>query len=147
MTTSLLIMVALTGSRDQMARFLAPGTWYVISSLLSPIGFVLRDVAADAMTVEAVSSRTAEGIAILEGGLQRMHITMQIHGRAIIGGSALVAGLGGWLAKTLSYRVMYELALLIPVISVLGVTLGQFSARRRRLRLKRSPKQRFARCR
>jgi hypothetical protein len=33
---------------------------------------------------------------------------------------------------------MYELALLIPVISVLGVTLGQFSMRRRRLRLRRS---------
>ncbi|MEX1330135.1 MAG: hypothetical protein AB1Z29_25315 [Desulfobacterales bacterium] len=139
MTASLLIMVALTGSKDSMVRFLAPGTWYVISSLLSPIGFVLQDVVADAMTVEAVPSRTEAGDPIPERELQRMHITMQTLGRiAIIGGSALVAGLGGWLAKTLSYRVMYELALLIPVISVLGVTLGQFSTRRRRLRLKRS---------
>jgi len=139
MTVSLLIMVALTGSKDQMAQFLAPGTWYVISSLLSPIGFVLQDVVADAMTVEAVPSRTEEGDPIPETELQRMHITMQTLGRiAIIGGSALVAGLGGWLAKTLSYQVMYELALFIPVISVLGVTLGQFSTRRRRLRLKRS---------
>ena len=139
MTASLLIMAALTGSKDQMARFLAPGTWYVISSLLSPIGFVLQDVVADAMTVEAVPSRTEKGDPIPETELQRMHITMQTLGRiAIIGGSALVAGLGGWLAKTLSYQVMYELALLIPVISVLGVTLGQFSTRRRRLQLKRS---------
>ena len=139
MTASLLIMVALTGFKDQMIRFLAPGTWYVISSLLSPIGFVLQDVVADAMTVEAVPSRTEAGDPIPERELQRMHITMQTLGRiAIIGGSALVAGVGGWLAKTLSYRVMYEMALLIPVISVLGVTLGQFSTRRRRLRLKRS---------
>jgi hypothetical protein len=139
MTASLLIMVALTGSKDQMAQFLAPGTWYVISSLLSPIGFVLQDVVADAMTVEAVPSHTEEGIPISERELQRMHITMQTLGRiAIIGGSALVAGVGGWLAKTLSYQVMYELALFIPVISVLGVTLGQISTRRRRLRLKRS---------
>jgi hypothetical protein len=139
MTASLLIMVALTGSKDQMARFLAPGTWYVISSLLSPIGFVLQDVVADAMTVEAVPSHTEEGAPISERDHQRMHITMQTLGRiAIIGGSALVAGVGGWLAKTLSYQVMYELALLIPVISILGVTIGQFSIRRRQLRLRRS---------
>jgi hypothetical protein len=56
MAASLLIMVGLTGSKDQMARFLAPGTWYVICSPLSPIGFVLQDVVADAMTVEAVPS-------------------------------------------------------------------------------------------
>jgi len=139
MAASLLIMVGLTGSKDQMARFLAPGTWYVISSLLSPIGFVLQDVVADAMTVEAVPSHTEEGIAIPETELKRMHITMQTLGRiAIIGGSALVAGVGGWLAKTLSYSVMYELALLIPAISVLGVTIGQFSVRLHRLRLRRS---------
>jgi hypothetical protein len=139
MAASLLIMVGLTGSKDQMARFLSPGTWYVISSLLSPIGFVLQDVVADAMTVEAVPSHTEEGIAIPEKELKRMHITMQTLGRiAIIGGSALVAGVGGWLAKSLSYRLMYELALLIPVISVLGVTLGQFNARLRLLRLRRS---------
>ena len=139
MAASLLIMVGLTGSKDQMARFLAPGTWYVISSLLSPIGFVLQDVVADAMTVEAVPSHTDQGIAIPETELKRMHITMQTLGRiAIIGGSALVAGVGGWLAKTLSYSVMYELALLIPAISVLGVIIGQFSVRLHRLRLRRS---------
>jgi hypothetical protein len=139
MMASLLIMVALTGSKDQMVRFLAPGTWYVISSLLSPIGFVLQDVVADAMTVEAVPSHTEEGVPIPERELQRMHITMQTLGRiAIIGGSALVAGVGGWLAKTLSYRVMYELALLIPIISVSGVTLGQISMQRRRVRLRRN---------
>ena len=93
MAASLLIMVGLTGSKDQMARFTEPGTWYVIASLLSPIGFVLQDVVADAMTVEAVPSHTEEGNAIPETELRRMHITMQTLGRiAIIGGSALVAG-------------------------------------------------------
>jgi hydroxymethylglutaryl-CoA lyase len=48
------------------------------------------------------------------------------------------ASVGGWLAKTLSYSVMYELALLIPAISVLGVTIGRFSVRLHRLRLRRS---------
>jgi len=35
-------------------------------------------------------------------------VTMQTLGRmAIVGGGALVAGAGGWLAKTLSYEAMY----------------------------------------
>jgi hypothetical protein len=139
MAASLLIMVGLTGYKAQMAEFLPPEIWYVVSSLVSPIGFVLQDVVADAMTVEAVPTRTADGTPVPEADLKRMHITMQTLGRiAIIGGSALVAGLGGWLAKTLSYRVMYEAALLIPVISVLGVSLGQVNMGLRRRRLQRS---------
>jgi hypothetical protein len=65
--------------------------------------------------------------------LQRMHVTMQTLGRiAIIGGSALVAGLGGWLASVLSYEIMYKWSLVIPLISVLGVTLGSWTTRHRR---------------
>jgi hypothetical protein len=134
MALSLLIMIGLTGYKAQMVRFLAPETWYVIASLLSPVGFVLQDVVADAMTVESVPSYTAEGAPIPEAEIKRMHITMQTLGRiAIIGGSAMVAGIGGWLAKTLSYRVMYKVALCIPALSVLGVTFGQITTRIRRL--------------
>jgi len=57
---------------------------------------------------------------------------MQTLGRiAIVGGSALVAGVGGWLAHTFSYERMYEIALLIPFISVSGVLLGEGMNRRR----------------
>ena len=84
------------------------------------------------MTVEAVHSHNDQGIAIAETELKSMHITMQTLGRIdIIGGRAMVDGVGGWLAKTLSYSVMYELALLIPAISVLGVTIGQNRVRLR----------------
>jgi len=138
MAVSLLIMVGLTGYRNEMARILAPETWYVIASLLSPIGFVLQDAVADAMTVEAVPTHSPQGDRIIETERNRMHITMQTLGRiAIIGGSAVVAGVGGWLANTLSYRVMYEIALLIPVISVAGVILGQINIRRRRTHMRR----------
>src|SRR5512140_3590261 len=51
MAASLLIMVGLTGCKDYMAGFLPPDVWYVISALLSPVGFVFQDVVADAMTV------------------------------------------------------------------------------------------------
>ena len=137
MALSLLIMVGLTGHTQWMASFLPVDTWYIISVLLSPVGFVLQDVVADAMTVEAVPTVDDTGTRIADDKLQRMHVTMQTLGRiAIIGGSALVAGLGGWLASILSYEIMYKWSLIIPLISVMGVTLGSWTTRRRRRQLR-----------
>jgi hypothetical protein len=139
MAAGLLIMVGLTGYREWMAGILPPEIWYVLSALISPVGFVFQDVVADAMTVEAVPRHDANGRPTPEDELRRMHTTMQTLGRiAIIGGSALVAGVGGWLAQTLSYTVMYELSLVIPAVSVLGVTLGDVRMRLRRRRYRRN---------
>ncbi|MBW2430169.1 MAG: hypothetical protein JRF56_14515, partial [Deltaproteobacteria bacterium] len=133
MTISLLIMVGLTGYTDRMDSFLKLETWYVMAALLSPVGFVLQDVVADAMTVEAVPEARADGSPIPEAQVQRMHVTIQTLGRiAIIGGSALVAGLGHWLAKTLSYVVRYWISLIIPLISVMGIVLANLTQRRRK---------------
>ena len=129
---SLLIMVGLTGKTEWMAGWLPVETWYVISVLLAPIGFVLQDVVADAMTVEAVPTHQNDETPIPEKRLQQMHVTMQTLGRiAIVGGGALVAGAGGWLAKMVSYEVMYWISLVIPVISVIGVSLGDWMQRHR----------------
>jgi hypothetical protein len=139
MAVSLLIMVGLTGYREIMEQTFRAEVWYIIATLISPVGFVVQDVVADAMTVEAVPAHDESGEAIGEEELKRMHITMQMLGRiSIIGGSALVAGLGGWLATTVSYTLMYEIALVIPVISVLGVTLGQVSVYLGKQRLRRA---------
>ena len=51
---SLLIMHGLIGHTQTMATILPVETWYVVSVILAPIGFVVQDVVADAMTVEAV---------------------------------------------------------------------------------------------
>jgi BT1 family len=133
MAASLLIMVGLTGHGDWMARMLPLDAWYVVSVLLAPIGFVLQDVVADAMTVEAVPVHREDGMPYSEAEQQRMHVTMQTLGRmAIVGGGALVAGAGGWLAKTISYEVMYWISLAIPVVSVLGVLMAAGMRRRGR---------------
>lgn len=139
MAAGLLIMVGLTGDKDFMAAIFPLETWYIVSALLSPIGFVFQDVVADAMTVDAVPRHDDSGEPIPEQDLQRMHITMQTLGRiAIIGGSALVAGMGGWLAQSLSYVVMYKASLLIPMVSVAGVILGDVNLILRRRRYRRS---------
>ena len=125
MAASLLIMVGLTGYKDWMGEMLPVNIWYIISALLAPIGFILQDVVADAMTVEAVPAFRSDGTPLLDDELKRMHVTVQTLGRvAILGGSAAVAGLGGWLAQTLSYAAMYWISLIIPFISVTGVVLG-----------------------
>lgn len=136
MGASLLIMVGLTGYRPLMEQFMGAEIWYILATLISPVGFMLQDVVADAMTVEAVPTHNEHGDPIEEKELQRMHVTMQTLGRiAIIGGSAMVAGVGGWLAQTLSYDFMYKVALVIPLISVAGVTLGSLTVRKRRTKL------------
>ena len=130
MAASLLIMVGLTGHADWMASMLPLDTWYIFAVLLAPVGYVLQDVVADAMTVEAVPARREDGTEYTEAEQQQMHVTMQTLGRmAIVGGGALVAGIGGWLAKAFSYETMYWISLAIPVLSVLGVVLAAWMRR------------------
>jgi hypothetical protein len=72
---------------------------------------------------------------------------MQTLGRiAIIGGSALVAGVGGWLATVMSYAAMYWLSLIIPAVSVLGALIGSWNARRLRITYERQGRSRAEIC-
>jgi hypothetical protein len=139
MSASLLIMVGLTGYTAWMKEILRVDTWYVIAVMLAPTGFVLQDVVADAMTVEAVPLYDDDGARIPEEKLQQMHVTMQTLGRiAIVAGGAMVAGLGGWLATVLSYTTIYMISLSIPLISILGVLLASWMRIARRDRLSRA---------
>ncbi len=147
MAGSLVIMIGLTGHKAFMASIMAPDVWYVIAVLVSPVGFVLQDVVADAMTVEAVQPYDDNGLPLPETELNRRHITMQTLGRiAIIGGSAVVAGVGGWLATTMSYYAMYKLSLIIPVVSVLGAILGTWNTRKLRIQYRRQGRSEEAIC-
>ena len=87
------IMYGLIAHTGWMTEFMAIETWYVTAALLAPTGYVVQDVVADAMTVEAVPSADAEGRPYPEAEIKAMHTTMQTLGRfAIISG--LVGGLG-----------------------------------------------------
>ena len=44
-----------------MANVLPVESWYVMSVILAPVGFVVQDVVADAMTVEAVPEYAKTG--------------------------------------------------------------------------------------
>ena len=91
-TGSLFIMLGLLSDPDAMAQVMPVEAWYVFSVLLAPVGYVVQDVVADAMTVEAVPRVDARGEAFDAATLRLMHTTMQTLGRvAIIGGGVFVS--------------------------------------------------------
>ncbi len=146
---ALLIMAGLISDRAAMAAIMPVESWYVLAALLSPVGYVLQDVVADAMTVEAVPRADEHGKPIAEEDRRAGHVTMQTLGRvAIIGGGVLVSlvnvvlfnDVGSLSAegKVAVYRQVYLLALVIPVISVLGVILAGHLQRREANRLART---------
>jgi hypothetical protein len=145
---SLLVMVALISDREAMSAVMPPEAWYVLSVLLAPIGYVIQDAVADAMTVEAVPRVDAQGRPFDPATRKLMHTTMQTLGRvAIIGGSVLVALINLYLFSGVEglpetqiaqiYRNVYLMALAIPMVSVLGVISASLIKARDKRRLLR----------
>ena len=136
-TSSLLIMFGLIAHTETMRAVMSVEAWYVISVILAPVGYVLQDVVADAMTVEAVPTNDESGRPLPASDIKEMHTTMQALGRfAVIGGSLLVALLNVVLfsdvesltddAKRSVYASIYLYALAIPCVSIAGVILAKY---------------------
>ena len=146
LTVSLGIMALLIGDRELMTSVLPAEVWYVISVLLAPIGYVVQDAVADAMTVEAVPRVDDQGRVFDDQTRKLMHTTMQTLGRvAIVGGGIAVAlvnvyvfsGTEGLPQADLIqlYKRIYLMAMGIPFVSVLGVGFAWWLSRRQQHRL------------
>jgi hypothetical protein len=129
------IMVGLVGYTDFMAGYMPVDSWYVLSSLLAPIGYVLQDVVADAMTVEAVSVVDSLGVLRPEKDVQASHQAMQTIGLAARLFGAILVGLINVLmfhdlAKLSQYQLadayvrLYEMALALPLIGIVGMAVA-----------------------
>ncbi|MBT8149369.1 MAG: hypothetical protein HKO71_07260 [Pseudomonadales bacterium] len=145
-TASLLIMYGVIAHTSTMAEFMRPEIWFVTATLLAPSGYVLQDVVADAMTVEAVPTVDENGNPHADAEIRSMHTTMQTLGRvSIISGLMFVAILNITMfegVETMTaemqvaiYADIYMMALIIPLISISGVLLGRAQLRRRALQL------------
>jgi hypothetical protein len=143
---SLGIMAALIGNREAMTAILPAEVWFIVSTLLAPVGYVIQDAVADAMTVEAVPRVNEQGQPFDERTRKIMHTTMQTLGRvAIVGGGILVALVNVYIFSGIEglpqtemirlYRQVYVMALGIPFISVLGVALAWVLRRQHQKRL------------
>ena len=109
----------------------------MISVILAPVGYVVQDVGADAMTVEAVPLTNEKGNHYKKDEMKIMHTTMQTLCRfAIIGGTVLVALVNVILFRDVEnleqadkiqlYGSIYIYALIIPLVSILGVILANY---------------------
>ena len=139
---SILIMYGIIAHTAAMAEIMKVEAWFVIATILAPTGYVVQDVVADAMTVEAVPTIDEDGNPYSDSEIKLMHTTMQTLGRvAIIGGLVAVAALNITMfsgvedmseeMKVAIYADIYLLALIIPLISIAGVILGGILLRRR----------------
>jgi hypothetical protein len=143
---SLLIMVGLLSDRAAMVAIMPAEAWFVLSALLAPVGYVVQDVVADAMTVEAVPRVDEQGRPVPPDQRKLMNITMQTLGRvALIGGLVLVASINLYFfdgvetlsetEKILIYRKIYITAMVVPLISVAGIFFAYLLKRRQIRRL------------
>ncbi len=146
-TLSILIMYGVIAHTAAMDAMLRVEVWFVIATLLAPTGYVVQDVVADAMTVEAVPTINEHGDPHPESEIKLMHTTMQTLGRfAIIAGLAAVAALNITMfsgVESMSeemkigiYSDIYLMALAIPLLSVSGVILGSIMLRYRARQLR-----------
>ncbi len=148
LAASLGIMAALIGHRETMVAVMPAEVWYVLSVLLAPVGYVIQDAVADAMTVEAVPRVNDQGQPFDEPTKKLMHTTMQTLGRvAIVGGGIIVALINVYMFTGVEglpqseiverYKQIYLMALVIPFVSVIGVALAWWLQRRHKARLMR----------
>ncbi|THI90970.1 MAG: folate/biopterin family MFS transporter [Nitrospira sp. CG24A] len=148
LAVSLGIMAALIGNRETMTAILPAEVWFVLSTLLGPIGYVVQDAVADAMTVEAVPRVDEGGQPFDQPTAKLMHTTMQTLGRvAIIGGGILVAMINVYVFTGVEglpqtevvrlYQQVYLMALVIPFVSVLGVGMAWLLRRQQKQTLLR----------
>lgn len=122
---------------ETMVQIMPANSWYVTAALLAPCGFVLQDVVADAMSVEAIPHCKADGSTFTEAESRVMHTTMQTLGRiTLIGGFSAAAALNVWLfdgaealpqaEKGALYAHVYLLALMVPLLSLTGIAVALF---------------------
>ena len=112
-----ILLIGLAGNYH-WAEFSSKDNVYIISALLTVIGFVLQDVVADTMSTEVVDRNQPKE------KVEEELAYVQILGRlAISFAGVLVAGLSGWLAQIFSYETMFKIGLIIPLISITGVSI------------------------
>lgn len=136
------ILLWIVGGDSWMVQRLPAGTWYIVAAILAPVGLMLQDVVADAMSIKAAIE--TENGAQAAVALRSSHVTMHTLSRIASFIGAIISGIfnlyifdrlesvvGG--DRTDTYLFILRTALFIPVISVGGVVLNWVLKQRIRL--------------
>ncbi|MET0868345.1 MAG: hypothetical protein ABWY35_09600, partial [Pseudorhodoplanes sp.] len=117
-------LVTLAGAAGGWLAFLPPNQLYLFGSLVIVLGTVIQDVVADAMSTEVVSRVADTGEAKPDHEIRAELGMVQVLGRLSLSVGVLsVAGLSGVLAGWWSRETVFLTGLVIPLISLIGVTM------------------------
>ncbi len=118
-TISSLLMITVVGDYAIVEDY-SKKTIYIFASVIAVVGFVMQDVVADTMTTEVVDkNQTQEQI-------NQELATIQVLARLSLGFAIFITGwIGGELADvyTDNREVIFKIALFVPLLSILGVSL------------------------
>lgn len=128
-----LALLILAGAASGRLTFASPDKLFYIASILSAIGFVVQDVAADAMTTEVVKRHADDGTPRPESEVNAELAMVQVLGRLFLAAGAIsVSLLGGYLASIWSRSGVFMAGLVVPLISVTGALLVAVDSTERR---------------
>ncbi len=118
-TISSLMMIAVVGDYAIVEDFSKKAV-YVFASVIAVVGFVMQDVVADTMTTEVIDKNQSQE------DINHELATIQVLARLSLGFAIFITGwIGGELADVFSdnRQVIFQIALFVPLLSILGVTL------------------------
>ncbi len=117
-------LLILAGAAACAVDILSANELFVTGMMLIVIGTVLQDVVADAMSTEVVERVDVRGNLRSETDVATELGMVQVLGRLSLSiGILAVAGLSGFLAEHLSRTTVFLAALIVPLISIIGVLL------------------------
>ena len=114
---STILLIGIVGEHAWLSGFPKEKV-YIFASVLGVVGFVMQDVVADTMTTEVVdTSQSAEEI-------KKELATIQVLSRLSLGLAIFLMGwLGGIAADKYGYETVFKLSLIIPILSIIGVSI------------------------
>ena len=118
-TISSLMMIAVVGDYAIVEDFSKKAV-YVFASVIAVVGFVMQDVVADTMTTEVIDKTQSRE------KINQELATIQVLARLSLGFAIFITGwIGGELADVFhdNREVVFKIALFVPLLSILGVTL------------------------
>lgn len=116
-------MLTLAGAAGGWLAIAAPDRLYVLGAMLIVVGVVVQDVVADAMSTEVVPRHDSTGERPQHAIRAELGMVQVLGRLALSFGVLSVAGLSGLLASLFARETVFLAGLVVPLISVFGVTL------------------------
>lgn len=118
-TLSSVLMIAVVGDYEIVESF-SKKSVYIVASIIAVVGFVMQDVVADTMTTEVIDKNQSQE------KINQELATIQVLARLSLGFAIFITGwIGGELADVFhdNRQIVFQIALFVPLLSILGVTL------------------------